>query len=392
MRFKTQILIPNFNQYQLFLFLCILLVNFSANSQETNYTSFTPGELWLDNTNQHINTHGGGFLYHKGTYYWFGEHKGSGEKGNEAHVGVSVYASKDLYNWKNKGVALRVVKDTLSKLQEGCTLERPKVIYNQKTKKFVMWFHHELKGQGYKAALTGIAIADNITGPYKYIDSFRIHSGILPQNFTQKDFDNAPIIEKRNDPDWKEKVRLGALFVRDFKGGQMSRDMTLFVDEDGKAYHITASEENQTLLISKLSDDYLSLTKEYVRVLPSERNEAPAVLKHKGKYYLFTSGLTGWKPNPARLSVASSMLGNWTNLENPCVGSEEEINTTFWSQSTYIIPVHGKKDAFIFTADRWTPENHADGRYIWLPIQFKNDIPFLEWKKRWSLRFFDKYE
>ena len=32
-----------------------------------------------------------------------------------------------------------------------------------------MWFHHELKGQGYKAALTGVAVSDNITGPYKYI-------------------------------------------------------------------------------------------------------------------------------------------------------------------------------------------------------------------------------
>ncbi|WP_445749749.1 glycoside hydrolase family 43 protein [Polaribacter sp.] len=387
MRFKIQNLISSFSKKQ-WNFLWILCAFFTANSQETNYNSFTPGELWLDNNNQHINAHGGGFLYHKETYYWFGEYKGSGKKGNEAHVGVSVYSSKDLYNWKNEGIALRVVKDTLSKLQEGCTLERPKVIYNQKTKKFVMWFHHELKGEGYKAALTGVATADNITGPYTYLDSFRIHAGILPQNFSQQEFDNAPVIEKRNDPDWKEKVRLGALFVRDFKGGQMSRDMTLFIDDDGTAYHITASEENQTLLISKLSDDYLSLSKEYVRVLPSDRNEAPAVLKRKGKYYLFTSGLTGWKPNPARLSMAEEMLGNWTSLGNPCVGSEEEINTTFWSQSTYIIPVQGKKDAYIFAADRWIPENHADGRYIWLPVKFKNDIPFLEWKTTWDLGIF----
>jgi hypothetical protein len=243
MTLKTQHIKRNFNIYQLF-FLFILFAYFTANSQETSYSFFTPSELWLDNTKQHINAHGGGFLFHNGTYYWFGEHKGSGEKGNEALVGVSVYASKDLYNWKSKGVALRVVKDTLSKLQEGCTLERPKVIYNQKTKKFVMWFHHELKGEKYKAALTGVAISDNITGPYKYLDSFRIHAGVLPLNFSQQDFDNAPKIEERKDENWKEKVRLGALFVRDFKGGQMSRDMTLYEDGDGTAYHIAASEEN----------------------------------------------------------------------------------------------------------------------------------------------------
>ena len=68
----------------------------------------------------------------------------------------------------------------------------------------------------------------------------------------------------------------------------MSRDMTLFVDDDGTGYHITASEENQTLFVSKLSDDYISLSGEYVRILPGERNEAPAVLKRHGKYYLFT--------------------------------------------------------------------------------------------------------
>ena len=387
---QNRLLTRNFNRYQ-WSFLWILSIYFTANSQKTTYTSFTAGELWLDNNNQHINAHGGGFLYHNKTYYWFGEHKGSGEKGNEAHVGVSVYSSKDLYNWKNEGIALQVVKDTLSKLQEGCTLERPKVIYNQKTNKFVMWFHHELKGEKYKAALTGVAIADSITGPYKYVDSFRIHAGVLPINMTQEAFDTIPIINE-NQKVTKEirinQAKNGELFKRDFKGGQMSRDMTLFVDDDGSAYHITASEENQTLLISKLSDDYESLSGVYVRILPGERNEAPAILKRNGKYYLFTSGLTGWDPNPAKLAVATSLFGSWTSLGNPCVGTEDEKNTTFWSQSTYIIPVQGKKDAFIFAADRWTPENHADGRYIWLPVKFNGEIPYLEWETRWDLGVF----
>jgi len=45
----------------------------------------------------------------------------------------------------------------------------------------------------------------------------------------------------------------------------------------------------------------------------------------------------------------------------------------------------GKKDAFIFMADRWIPSNPIDGRYVWLPIQFKDGFPVLEWKDNWKL-------
>jgi hypothetical protein len=42
-----------------------------------------------------------------------------------------------------------------------------------------------------------------------------------------------------------------------------------------------------------------------------------------------------------------------------------------------------KKDAFIFMADRWTPDNPIDGRYIWLPIQIKGGKPNLKWTREW---------
>ncbi|WP_298238996.1 glycoside hydrolase family 43 protein [uncultured Algibacter sp.] len=350
---------------------------------------FVSGEIWKDTNGTHINAHGGGFLFYKNTYYWFGEHKIAGSQGNSAMVGVGVYASKDLYHWENKGIASAVTEDKNSLIQKGCIIERPKVIYNKHTDKFVMWFHHELKGQGYEAALTGVAIADTITGPYTYLKSFRVHPKVLPQNFSEAQFLKAKPINNRKDENWKQKVIDGAYFVRDFEEGQMSRDMTLFVDDDDVAYHITASEENQTLLISKLSDDYLSLTHEYIRVFPGGRNEAPAIFKKDGKYYMFSSGLTGWSPNPAKLAVSDKMMGDWTYLGNPCKGSEKEKNTTFWSQSTYVLPVQGKKEAFIFMADRWQPKNPIDGRYVWLPVQFKKEIPFLEWFDSWDLSFFD---
>ena len=357
---------------------------------QTTYNQFKPGELWLDDKGNHINAHGGGFLYFNKTYYWFGEHKEAGKTGHKAMVGVHVYSSKDLYNWKDKGVALAMSNDTTSMLQKECLLERPKVIYNKKTKKFVMWFHHELKNQGYKAALTGVAVADKVTGPFKYINSFRLHPKVLASNFTVAQ--QQKVAEKLAEgiKDLKQKDLDGAIMVRDFETGQMSRDMNLFVDDDQQAYHITASEENQTLLISKLSDDYLSMTGEYVRLFSGEAHEAPAIFKKDGKYFMFSSYTTGWKPNPGRLSVSDNMMHGWKALENPCRGTDEENKTTFRSQSTFVIPVQGKKDAYIFAGDRWISDDLKFSRYIWLPIEFDNGIPILKWYDNWNLDFFNK--
>ena len=369
------------------IFVIIVAMSLQACGRKS-YENFHPGEIWKDTEGTHINAHGGGILTYNDTYYWFGEHKVAGGRGNKSWVGVRVYSSKDLYNWKNEGVALPVKEDTTSMLQQGSVIERPKVIYNDMTKKFVMWFHHELKGQDYHAALTGVAVADEVTGPYEYIDSFRMHSGVWPQNFTEDQKKHAEEMSQK-DLKWGEGSVHGVYFLRDFDKGQMSRDMTLFKDDDGTAYHITASEENGTLIISKLSPDYLSLSDEYVRVFPGGNNEAPAIFKRNGTYYMFTSGLTGWKPNPARSAMAKDMFGPWQELGNPVRGSEQQKETTFESQSTHVLPIIGKKDQFIFMADRWRPQDAIDGRYIWLPIEFEDNKPIIRWKDKWNLKHFD---
>lgn len=354
----------------------------------------TPGAIWPDNKGVHINAHGGGVLVHKNTYYWFGEHKVEGDEGNRAQVGVHVYSSKNLADWKDEGVALSVVEDTTSLLVKDCIIERPKVIYNQKTKTFVMWFHHELKGQGYKAALTGLAISKNITGPYQYIKSVNPHAGIWPMNIPDayKKTDTTLNVEgiKWKSPQGQKLTEEGYFVRRDFKKGQMARDMTLFVDDDGKAYHIHSSENNQTLHVAELTDDYQNFSGKYTRVLEGKANEAPAIFKHEGKYYMISSGTTGWDPNPARLSVADHPFGPWKELGDPSRGTVAENKTTFWSQSTYIIPVKGKKNAFIYMGDRWTPKNAIDGRYIWLPILFEDGKPILKWFDSWDISIFNK--
>jgi hypothetical protein len=352
---------------------------------------FRPGEIWLDAAGVPINAHGGGVLFHEGVYYWFGEHKIAGEAGNRAHVGVHVYSSTDLLQWTDRGIALPVVDDPASEIARGCILERPKVIFNRRTGKFVMWFHLEPAGGGYAGARSGVGVAENPCGPFRYVGSVRPNAGVWPANVPREQ--RRPLgpeetaqlagLRLRGDPEPGYPTDL--LFRRDHAGGQMARDMTLFVDDDGAAYHVYASEENGTLHISQLSDDYLSHAGKYVRIFPGGFHEAPAVMKARGRYYLFTSGCTGWKPNALRLSVADSIWGPWTGLGNPCRGTAEQVATTFESQSTFILPLAGNPDQLIFMADRWRPRNAIDGRYVWLPIRFGNEGPELTWAASWTL-------
>ena len=140
--------------------------------------------------------------------------------------------------------------------------------------------------------------------------------------------------------------------------------------------------------ISELTDDYLDFTGKYARVLEGRSNEAPAIFKKGSKYFMISSGCTGWKPNAARSAVAEHPLGPWVELDNPARGTKEDIETTFRSQSTYVLPVKGKKDAYIYMGDRWTPDNAIDGRYIWLPIEFEEDKPILTWHDEWDVKVF----
>ena len=127
-------------------FFVIAIVAFGCSTRKSNEKFIKPGELWLDNNDVHINAHGGGILFYGDKYFWYGEHKIEGDAGNKAHVGVHVYSSSDLINWFDEGIALKVIEDdTDHEITKGCVLERPKVIYNQSTGKFVMWFHLELK-------------------------------------------------------------------------------------------------------------------------------------------------------------------------------------------------------------------------------------------------------
>ncbi len=338
---------------------------------------FRPGEIWNDTSGQPINAHGGGVLFHDGVYYWYGELKEGRTYLSEVNKawggtrvlagGVSCYASTNLYDWKNEGVVLPSVADNPDHdLACENVIERPKVIYNATTKKFVMWLHQDTPN--YAAAHAGVAVSDSPTGPFNYRGSFRLNAGVWPVNVTASD-----------------QVAGGTNFLaRDFAGGQMSRDMTLFVDEDGKAYQFYASENNATLQVSQLTADYLQPAGKYARILIGRSTEAPAVFKHNGKYYLIASGCSGWDPNTARSAVADHVFGPWTELGNPCRGPQAD--KTFLCQSTFVFAVVGQTNRFIAMFDRWNKWDLQDSRYVWLPLEFDPDgQPIVKWRQHWKL-------
>lgn len=400
------------------------------------YTSFHPGKEWLDMEGNVIQAHGGGILWDDNTkkYYWYGENKSESNlgEGYVQAIGVSCYSSADLYNWKYEGMALPVFNnpaflgndytddtplylaesdtnyiaaksegksvaryDTLEKytgseniasfneLYQGVSaaekkklydifnwnevVERPKVIYNEKTQKYVMWFHKDGDGAGkYAEAQTAVAVSDSPAGPFRLAKSFR-------------------------------------------PNGNMSRDMTLFKDEDGIAYLIHSSENNQVLYITELNEDYTDVTGRYSKNYvygtgePWAR-EAPAIFKYDGYYYLVSSGCTGWDANPMGYSVTQDITAglsktggngpfqfvNNAKLPNPCAGTG--AGTSFGGQSTFVVPVEGKDGCFIYMGDVWNKNDLKTSKYQWLPIQVSSEDHTLtiEWEDEWTLDELEK--
>ena len=297
------------------------------------------GQIWKDIDGNDIQAHGGCIIEYEGTYYWYGEHKGQDNCPGTTRVdviGVSCYSSKDLLNWKYEGLALEADKDnSKSLLHPTQVLERPKVIYNEKTKKFVMWFHSD--SADYVFAGTGVAVSDTPQGPYTYMGSFQPNR-------------------------------------------QDSRDMTIFKDIDGTAYLVHSKDWNKTLNIARLTEDYTKPDGFYVSVMVDQEREAPALVYRDGMYYMVTSGCTGWNYNSALFSRCPSLLGQWKLIDNPCEG--EGYRQTFKGQSTYIFTANGQDYLML---DHWIPTDLKTSGYSILPITYDDEHNMtVTWTDEWK--------
>ncbi|MBC7807496.1 MAG: family 43 glycosylhydrolase [Akkermansiaceae bacterium] len=275
-------------------------------------------------------------------YYWYGENKDganvsapSGQMDRLDVIGVSCYSSRDLITWKNEGIVLSSrPDDPAHDLHPSQVLERPKVVFCPATEKYVLWAH--VDSPDYTKARVGVAISDSPTGPFEYLGSFR--------------------------PNDEE-----------------SRDMTVYVDPaDGAGYLVYSSEGNATTHITRLAPDFLSVEAKFKRAFEREFREAPALFTWSGKYYMVTSGCTGWDPNPARWHVADAPMGEWVTGGDPCIGDAK--GTTFDAQSTFVLPLLSEPDQFIFLADRWHRYNLRDSRYVWLLLDMSSGEPRIGWR------------
>ena len=289
-----------------------------------------PGAVWPDNRGRHVQAHGGGMIKLGDTWYWFGEDRSQGNDPARRYVGC--YSSRDLVRWTFRN---QVVKQTdPENLGAGWVLERPKVFFNQRTKKYVMYMH--LDDRKYALARAAVAVCDTVDGDYRY--------------------------------------------RRASAAGQESRDIGQFIDDDGSAYLIFEDRPAKAFHIARLSDDYMTVENDVCVV--KAPLEGGAVVHYEGLYYAIGSALTGWAPNPNKYATAKSLAGPWSEFQDI---APPETNT-YGSQSTMMLKVAGTKGTtVIFLGDIWKPESQWDSRYLWMPLEIGGGKLRLPAPRPWTI-------
>ncbi|MFG3265257.1 RICIN domain-containing protein [Streptomyces bobili] len=306
--------------YAILLTLCLALTGALATAGPAQAASQTVanGTQFTDTSGNPVHAHGGGVLKVGTYYYWFGENRNA----DNTFRYVDAYRSTDLKNWEFRNHVLTEASDPEL---ATANIERPKVMYNASTGKFVMWMHKE-NGTDYSEARAAVAVSDTVDGNYAWQGSFR------------------PL------------------------GQHMSRDITVYVDTDGAGYMVSAARENYDLQIYRLTADYTGIASLVADPWHGGHREAPALFKRGNVYFMLTSGATGWNPNQQQYATATSLAGPWSAMTN--VGD----STTFNSQTAYVLPVQGSSGtSYLYLGDRWGNSFGGtvnDSRYVWLPLTF----------------------
>lgn len=277
---------------------------------------------------QPVHAHGGGMLKVGSYYYWYGEHRND----DNSFRYVDAYRSQDLKTWEFRG---HVLTQSSAAELASANIERPKVMYNSATGKYVMWMHKE-SATDYSEARAAVAVSDTPDGAYTYQGSFR------------------PL------------------------GQYMSRDLTVFTDTDGTGYMVSAARDNYDLQIYRLTADYTGIQSLVANPWPGGHREAPALFKRGSTYFMLTSAATGWNPNQQQYATASSLAGPWTAMKN--VGD----STAYGSQTAFVLPVQGSSGtSYLYLGDRWGNsfgQNVNASRYVWLPLAFPSSTSMtMDW-------------
>lgn len=341
-----------------------------------------PGKVWLDTKGKRIQAHGGSMFYENGMYYWYGEDKTfTRRKGRLWTWGINIYRSSDLYNWEDCGhIVEPVLDDKKSIFHPNRRLDRPHIIKNPKTDKYILWLKYSDKN--HFAVLT----ADKLLGPYTLVN---------------------PLLRP---------------------SGRQAGDFDLAVDSETGIGYIYVELDHKEVLVYKLNDDYTNVTNEkaviYTGLNPPFAREGVTHFMHNGKHYIWTSGMIGYVPNPSEVAVSDNWMGPFTVLGSPHI--DDNSSASFNSQASAAFQVAGT-DKIIIMADRWVPEyvmtkerydsfvraigqnydrslkasfkdmvnmlsspimgsaNTSIANYVWLPVRWENNKPVVYWQDEWRL-------
>jgi hypothetical protein len=305
----------------------IASVAFTQPAQAATAT-ITPATTWTDTNGNRLQAHGAGFFRVDSTYYMVGEDKTAGS----TFTAVACYSSTDLAHWTRQTNALS--RQSSGDLAGGRIVERPKVLYNSTTGKYVMWMH--IDNTSYQDRRAGVATSSTPCGPYTYLGA--------------------------SDP-----------------LGHQSRDLGVFKDDDGTAY-LMHDDPSGSLRIDRLSADY---TRAQSAVASFPEIEAPAIAKVGGRYFLLGSHLTGWGTNDNVYATATSLSGPWSGFTNVAVSGTR----TYDSQTSFLLPVTGSAGtSYVYVGDRWNSGDLNSSLPVWLPITLTSTgTAALSWYPSWGI-------
>jgi hypothetical protein len=314
-----------------------------------------------------IDAHGGCLQFFDGRFYLYGMHFGTNHNDTRPNCPLVVYSSSNLMDWTFEGNLLRE--------QPTGVYYRPYVVFNPKTKKYVLWYNwYQIlwKGQA------GVAVSDSPLGPFTIVN---------------------------------QRARLS---------GSSPGDGSLFVDDDGTGYYIYTDIANDyAVRVERLTTDFMDSSGEYSDFI-GYGLEAPLLFRRNDLYYILCGPLCADCPQGAEVAVemSSSPFGPYriggeindrsgTNMLEADPGvPEPELNNTneyirplrkgpfIHGQETWVarIPT-GEEPLFIWMADGWksAPDKTRghDFQYWSTPLQFNTDgtIQPLKYAPQWKMIF-----
>ena len=142
--------------------------------------------------------------------------------------------------------------------------------------------------------------------------------------------------------------------------GYDSRDQSLFVDDDGSGYLLSATNMNSDIHIYKLDETWTKPVELVNTICKGQHRETPSIIKKDGEYYFFSSKASGWYPSQAMYASAENLGGVWTSLRE--IGN----NSTFGAQFNNIQRRGTNHETFGVWSYHWGAQYHhkdPDGNF-----------------------------